>query len=187
MAEVSRQVAASSDDARQNSSTVGLTATTPAISGTSQKLGFRFTNITVPQGQVIDYAYFYVTVANGLDDDPVVDLSFHDIDDSPTFEATNNNISNRAKTSTVRWDADNVGYSEVLAGTMTSQAQAIFNRAGWVSGNAMSVIMDGVAGCEVDITAYDGDPSKAARLVIGYTDATSQPVRSMHQFRIRRG
>ena len=57
------QVAASSDDARENSGTMGLTAPSINMTNTAIKLGFRFTGVNIAQGETVTAATlsFYLT------------------------------------------------------------------------------------------------------------------------------
>ena len=185
---LSRQVAASSDDARQNTSTVGITAASVNCSGSNQTLGFRFLNITIPQGQDITQALVSFYLADTANDSPNgVDVRMQDEDDTSTFAATNNNISNRTLTgSSVVWSGTDlgVGWHQV---DITSLFQGIIDRGGWVSGNSVVVTVKGNgAGQAVTITTWDGNTSLAAKLDVTYTSESQVP-RTMHQFRLRRG
>jgi hypothetical protein len=53
---INLQVGASSDDARENSGTMNLAQTQINSSGTGQRLGFRWTNVTVPNAATITSA-----------------------------------------------------------------------------------------------------------------------------------
>ena len=106
MATFNSTVAASSDDARQISGgTMELTGGYPNTNGSATWVGFRFTNVTIPQGATINSAA--VSLAILAYDDPDLDIYGDDVDDAATFTTTSNNISSRALTtaSTARMSA----------------------------------------------------------------------------------
>lgn len=166
------QVGASSDDARENSGTMGLVASTINIGG-GQQLGFRFTNVTVPQAATIDSAILSLYLTSTDNDTPNgLTVGMEDVDDAATFASTTNNISDRTRTSTVNWNGTNIG-SGWKAIDVTTPVQAVVNRAGWISGNAMAALLHGITGANVTIQTYDGNTSLAAKLDITYTTSSA--------------
>lgn len=163
------QVAASSDDARENSGTMGLTAPTFNSSGTNQKLGFRFTGVNIAQGETVTAATlsFYLTTT-AADSPNGATIGMEAADDAATFTTTTNDITNRTRTSTVAWSGTDIGtgWHDV---DVTTPVQAVVDRGGWVSGNDMAALLYGVSGTALTIQAYDGDFSLAAKLTITHT------------------
>lgn len=188
MTTLSLQVGASSDDARENSGTVGLTGTSINTSAVYRQLGFRWPGATVPRSATIASAVvsFYVTSTSN-DTPNGATVGVQDADNAATFTTTSNDISGRALTGTVTWSGSNIGAGWHTV-DVTSLVQAVVNRAGWVSGNALAVVVQGVSGTDLSITTWDGTPANAAKLDIEYTAASGgMAVKMMYYARIRRG
>lgn len=187
MTTLNLQVGASTDDARENSGAVGLTAATANINGINQKLGFRWTNVTVPNAATVSSAIasFYVTsTANDTPNGATVGME--DADDAATFTTGTNDISGRSRTSTVAWSGTNIGAGWKTV-DVTAQVQAVVNRVGWVSGNDMASIIYGVSGTDLTLDMWDGTPANAAKLDITYTvPASGVPVKMAYYARRRR-
>lgn len=188
MATFTVQVAASSDDARENSGTMGLTAATMSLGGAPVNLGFRFLNVTVPQGATINTGTkMTVNVVSTAADNPGgCAVMLEDADNAATFTTASNNITNRTKTSSVTWSGTDIGAGAKDTPDLAALVQKVVNRAGWASGNAMVVIIDGVAGSDMTVTAYDETPASAATLTIDYTaTAGGVPRQAMYYARLR--
>ena len=169
MTTLNLQVSASSDDARENSGTVGLTGGSINIGGTNQRLGFRFTNVTIAQGLTVNQALVNFYVTSTTNDSPGGStVGCQDSDDAGTFTTGTNNITNRTRTTALTtWSGNNIG-SGYQAVDITAAVQEVINRPGWVSGNDIAVIIYGVTGADVTITTYDGNAALAATLAIDY-------------------
>ena len=169
MTTLNLQVSASSDDARENSGTVGLTGGSINIGGTNQRLGFRFTNVTIAQGLTVNQALVNFYVTSTTNDSPGGStVGCQDSDDAGTFTTGTNNITNRTRTTALTtWSGNNIG-SGYQAVDITAAVQEVINRPGWVSGNDIAVIIYGVTGADVTITSYDGNAAQAATLAIDY-------------------
>jgi hypothetical protein len=169
MTTLNLQVSASSDDARENSGTVGLTGGSINIGGTNQRLGFRFTNVTIAQGLTVNQALVNFYVTSTTNDSPGGStVGCQDSDDAGTFTTGTNNITNRTRTTALTtWSGNNIG-SGYQAVDITAAVQEVINRPGWVSGNDIAVIIYGVTGADVTITTYDGNAAQAATLAIDY-------------------
>jgi type IV pilus assembly protein PilY1 len=187
MTTINLQVGASSDDARQNSGVVGLTGAGINAGGVNQQLGFRFTNVTVPNAATVTSAILSLYVTSTANDTPNgATVGMEAADNAGTFTTGANNITNRTRTSTTAWSGTDIGAGWQTV-DVTSYVQTVVNRAGWVSGNAMAAILYGVTGSDVTITAWDGTPSQAAKLDITYTAGGVPAKAMMYYARRRRG
>lgn len=142
--------------------------------GNDQTVGLRFTGINIPQGAQIDNAYIQFTVDETDSSATSLSIRGEDVNDSSSFNSSNNNLSNRALTSaSVNWQPDSwnsVGAAGADQRTpnLTSIVQEIVNRGGWSSGNDMSFIISGQGARTAE--SYDGSASKAPLLHIDYQD-----------------
>ncbi len=93
-----------------------------------------------------------------------------DADNAVTFTTAASDISARALTSTVAWSGANIGAGWKTV-DVTAAVQAVVNRAGWASGNALAAVINGATGADLSITTWDGTPANAAKLDITYVDA----------------
>lgn len=182
------QVSASSDDAFENNSgTMSLTGSTVTFNNAGFWIGYRFLNVTIPNAATINTATLSYYVTSTTRDDNEQDVYGNDVDDAATFTTAANNISSRTLTTaktTVSADSVGVGFYAV---DVTAVVQEIINRAGWVSGNDLALIMDALTGVNLGLDMYDGTPANAAKLDIDYTAgaATAIPV-VIHHLRQQR-
>lgn len=184
MTTINLQVSASSDDAFENAAgTVTINGTTMVFNNASFWIGYRFLNVTIPQGATINSANLQYYVTSTTRDDNEQDVYCEDVDDAATFSASANNISSRALTTaktTVSADSVGVGFYTV---SITSAVQEVINRAGWVSGNDLAVIMDALTTPNLAPDTYDNSPTNAAKLDIDYTEvSTGQPITKRFEY-----
>lgn len=175
------RVAASSDDGFESGGTVNIAGTDVSIGNNSNTItaGFRFLNVAVPVNATITSALFTIkgsvsyTTANTINAIAYCEA----VDDSATFTTADNNIEGRARTTA------NSGGKNIQSVTaesdyiwdVTTAVQEVINRAGWASGQDISVLLvdNGSTNNEwQDFYSYDGSATKAARLDIIYTTAT---------------
>ncbi len=187
---VSKQVTASSDDAEQNLSTGAMSLTSSDLElindlGVDQKVGMRFTGVSVPQGATVLSAYVeFVNNPSTPPESGATTLIFaaQAADNPITFTTTANNITSRTETTA------NVTWS-MAAGTtwgndgdkhqtpdLKSVIQEVVNRSGWASGNAMVILVRGSG--ERSAYAYDTSAANAAKLVIQYATTSFATARS---------
>ncbi len=192
--EVQSQVAQGSDDAEEhlelwNSEPIGTVDVgssdlefvydTPPNSNYyegNQLVGMRFPDLAVPQGATILSAHveFFADLPTGP-----AELVFYgeDADSASTFAETLNNISARpSTTATVPWStgtwSDDVVYASA---DLSAIVQEIVNRGGWVSGNALALMVEGTPGDRVRAESADGSGGPAPKLVIEF-DSDAPPV-----------
>jgi hypothetical protein len=162
------------DDAQQDGARTYLDLTELDLGDEQEEIGLRFVNVTVPKNSTITNAYVEFTAYETRDKDPDVDIYGHDVSDAPAFEAVDNNIENRInnfKTSEKvqwynipAWTANNTYQTPDLKMII----QEIIANPGWVSGNALVILIQGF-GNDNNAYTYDRDSSKAPLLHIEYT------------------
>ena len=169
MATWSGACGASADDAYQNGTAMSLTALMSVTSATHY-LGVRFPNVTVPQGATINSATLTVNVPSTINDTPAGVTWYGELaTNAAAFTTTASDITNRARTSaTTVWSGSDIGTGDHDL-TVTSIVQEIVNQGGWASGNAMALLLYGVA-ASLRITNYDTSTTLCARLAIDYTE-----------------
>lgn len=190
MAEITRQVGASSDDCDRE---LGLDNF--LLINSSQEAGYRgsgrdrigggmrFTNITIPQGATINGAHLTLKAASSYSGtDCNTRISAEDVDDAPTFADDKAAFDARwAARTTARVDWDNI--PEWTPGTdynspeIKTVIQEIVDRGGWASGQAIVIFWEDyedrsthATDCYRTAYPWDVDPSYAPKLVIDYTE-----------------
>jgi hypothetical protein len=161
-------IAASADDARQQGATMNLSGATLNIAAGNVWVIARFTNVTVPAGSTINSAQirFYLVT----NDDPNTTIYGEATDNSAQPTTADNDISSRSlTTASLAWSGTDLGLNAYYAIDISGIVAEICGRAGWVSGNALAIIVDGLAGSSVTIRPYDHTPAQAAELTIDYT------------------
>lgn len=151
-------------------------------------VGLRF-KLDVASGSVINTARVDVTATHDMPacyNTPYSTETCHiyceDIDNSPAFASSTNNISSRTRTSayepwavTVLWRGD-YNYSSP---DIRAVLQEVIDRPGWVSGNYVSIIFRSQNVRHVhqwarrEAFSYVTSPDRAARLVVNYTTVPS--------------
>ena len=181
-------VSASTDDAIE--SNIGI-VTTDGVSMTLEGLqwgcGIRFLNVTIPQGATIDDAVLYIAYGPNCTATCYNDAFGVDIDDSSTFGSGNKPSAQTKTTATEPFDKTGTlpGDSQYLTANIdiTAITQEIVNREGWVSGNAMSFVIDVDSygkGSSLTIYAYDHADFPEAELRVNYTSAGVRRVFTTH-------
>lgn len=162
------QVGASSDDARAMSTTNPwfLTGQTEFISNLTSAtfIGMRWATVPIPNGATIDSASFSVYVTSTIADDIHSDIHGHDADDSPTFNNTTDTYSGRDKTTaTISWVEDALEVGFAASPDIKAIVSEIISRAGWASGNSLSILSSGTPvsfkRCQIYMYDYPGNVS----------------------------
>lgn len=143
----------------------------------NQTVGLRFNGVTIPQGATITNAYIQFTADETSTGTASLNIHGHDADNSVAFSTSNGDVSSRTNTTAnVAWSPptwSSTGQSG--AGQQTPDIKAIIaeivSRAGWTSGNALSIIITGTGTRTAE--AYEGSAAQAAELFIEYS--TVQP------------
>ena len=171
-------VVVSADDAIETTAPVTtlngvtLTVRSNAIAANIRHTGLRFPSVTVARGSVVNRATLeiYCPDASGSFDDFSAAVYGHASDNSPVFAAGVNGVNVRTKTAAFQtiyrpnWGGPGWRYIDV-----TAIVQEIVDRSGWVSGNALSILLIGggafPAG-EFQIEAWDNAGTNHPRLTI---------------------
>jgi len=150
---IDRRIAAASDDTEEETPTGTISANTSDIEmvtgATAQIDGLRFTNVTVPHGATILNAYIQFEADEAQSE--VTNLIFQGqaADNAPTFTTTAHDVSSRPRTtasagwSPVAWTLVGEQGPNERTGDIKAVIQEIVNRPGWVSGNAIAIIVSG--------------------------------------------
>jgi len=178
---VEKRVAASSDDAEENSSR-RVTLNSPDLQlvqdATTQTVGMRWTGITIPQGSTITAAWIQFSSRIAASGATSLALRAQASDNATTFTTSSRSISNRSLTSaSTTWSPAAWNASETGAGERTPDlsgvVQEVVNRSNWASGNALAIVVTGSGSRTA--WAYDGDAAQAPLLHIEYSSTTPPP------------
>jgi len=144
-------------------------------------IGIRFTGISIPKGSLITRAYLQFQVDNTTKNtDPCNVWIKAQADDNPlTFASVTFNISSRLTLNdSVYWAIPNGSWNVIgdagadqRSTNIAQLVQALVNRQGWTSGNAMAFLLTGTGLREAE--SFDGSPAGAPKLIIEYIPVTS--------------
>lgn len=141
-------------------------------------IGLRFTNVTIPKFATnIQSAYIQFTVkgtAKNFDPCSLTIQTENSANSAPFSDNANSLSSRTLNNGSIPWNVSGSTWSTVgSAGTdqrtpdLKQLIQPIIFNNNWASGNAMSFFIKGSGVREVE--SYEGDPLKAAELVINFT------------------
>lgn len=143
-------------------------------------VGLRFQSIAIPQGATITEAYVTFTASSDKSDATSVRIYAEDTDDASSFSSSDDDLSDRTKTSTyVDWKISSWDKKERYnTPDIKSVVQSLVKRSGWSNGNDMNIIFTLTDG-ERKAYSHDDDDEKAPILVIKYESSskTSNPVK----------
>jgi len=114
---------------------------------TDQIIGIRFQGVPVPQGVIITRSYLIFTSDETDSVDTDLIIQGEAIDDSPAFSSSDNDISDRTRTTQQvewndipAWDAKGVQHDSP---DISAVIQEIVGRSGWTSGNDLTLVISG--------------------------------------------
>ena len=151
--------------------------------GEIQMVGMRFSGVNVPPGVTITNAYLQFTTKNTPGNTTNLTIRGEAADDAGTFVDSPNSsgISSRTNTSAainwapVEWTTSGERGPDQQSPNLSAIIQEIVDRAGWASGNALVLTVEG-SGKRV-AHSHDGIAAEAAELFITYDDLeTVSPV-----------
>jgi hypothetical protein len=171
-------VRTSADDAEERTSTGAVSLGSGDMNlvqdGTNaQRVGLRFTGVTVPAGATITAAWVQFQVDEASTAATSLTVSGQAADTAATFTTTAGNISSRPRTAaSVPWTPlawPTVGERSTAQRTpdLAAVVQEIVGRPGWASGNALALLVTGTG--ERTAEAVDGGATRAPVLHIEYT------------------
>ncbi len=181
-----KRIVASTDDVEERganaTSSVGaiditssdLELTRDGSSTGNQFIGMRFTGVNIPQGAIIQNAYIQFQVDETPNEAGTVTFEVQDADNPSTFTSATFNVSSRPRVAGTSVNWSNIPNWTVVGQQGVDQrtpdlktlVQAIVNRTGWASGNAMVFVASGTGKRTAE--AFDGDASAAPKLVVEY-------------------
>jgi hypothetical protein len=171
-----KRVAAGADDAEEKAPGRVVLANGDlelVTDSTVQKVGLRFTGLTIPPGATVREAYLQFQADETHSEATSLTIEGQAADNSSAFSTAKFNVSSRPRTTdAVSWPAvapwTTVGEAGPAQRTPSLSAivQTIVNRPGWVSGNAMVFIITGSGRRTAE--AFEGGAAKAARLHVEY-------------------
>jgi hypothetical protein len=137
------------DDAGQitNTGAVDITASSYTLTSSSTGygyIGFRFVNVDVPQGATIRAARFrFYENDTTSSTTGTWQISAEDTDNSAVFTTTASSISGRSRTANAATAhaTDDTPSGMYMEADVTDILQTVINRAGWVAGNSISLIV----------------------------------------------
>ena len=140
--------------------------------------GFRFRNVTIPQGAIITNAVIEWYAGHNINNDTYDDLYGEATDNASTFFGGFNsdfNISSRPlTTSKVTWVTSALSAGFITSPDISGIIQETVNRAGWRSGNSLAIISDHLSDTDqLFVRSFEDSPAAAARLNISYATSPS--------------
>lgn len=140
--------------------------------------GFRWDNVTVPNGATISAATISLYFKNGTYDDINHVIYFHDTDNAPNFADSADIIGRARTTANVSYVETGISIPSWKSASIVSIIEEITTRGGWASGQAMVALLiantDYTA--EARAEAYDdAGAANNAKLSITYTVAAAFP------------
>lgn len=171
---ISVAVSSNNDDAQEKSNgKMYLTSNYQKLN--NRTVAFRFQNVQIPQGTTISSASITVNSYNAQSNNSTVTIYGEDIDDSPAMTNSDDDITDRTKTTAKEdWDCNNWGYDvDYTTPDISDIIQEIVNRSNWVSGNDITIIIEPKSGSNnKKITARDYSSSNAPVLDVSFSSGS---------------
>ncbi|HSV37958.1 MAG TPA: hypothetical protein VLI04_04285, partial [Nocardioidaceae bacterium] len=172
------RVATGSDDAEQSvrSGKTALTSADLEITtdgNTVQLVGVRFVGLGIPQGATITNAYVQFRVDTVSTVATSVTIRAENADSTPTYVSVNNNLGLRALTTAsvgwvpAPWQTAGASGEAQRTPDLKTLVQAVVNRSGWATGNAMAFQLSGTGMRTAE--SFEGGAAFAPLLHVEYT------------------
>jgi hypothetical protein len=173
------QVGASGDDAHETHNNSNYSSIETYVYGQSSTStagqwsgGFRFLNVTIPKSDTINAATMQVDVLGTAYDDPNLHIRGDNVDNSAAWSSTDSPFDRDAQltSASVTWSVNGIGAGWSTTPEIKTVIQEIVNRAGWSSGNALSVVFRARDNTfkSFRVVSYDGTAANAAKLDIDH-------------------
>ena len=139
---------------------------------TQQVVGTRFPGLTVPKGATVTRAYVQFQVDEVSTDASSMTIRAENSDNAALYTSASGSVTARAVTGSVPWAAPSwptVGAAGADQRTpdVSALVQAVVNRAGWTSGNALALQFSGTGRRTAE--AFEGSATGAPLLHVEYT------------------
>ena len=145
------QVSSGSDNADQSTGGTVWVNDNYAILGQNY-CGWRFQNVTIPQGATITSATLELRVYGSGTSSFNTNLEAQDADSTSAFSTSSYNISNRtATTASINWSMGSQSFTDgqvLTSPDISSVVQEVVDRSGWSSGSSLVVIGAPVSGAK---------------------------------------
>ena len=190
------QVAAGSDDANQQATSITIDAPTVFLGNADASqvntTGFRFAGVAIPPGAVVTAASLQVTPSSTQWSAMSFEVAAEAAVNSATFSAASGPSSRpllpprATHFSNAQW-LTNTWYS--ASDELAPLVQAVVAQPGWAAGNALSIILRGTdfGWARKFAQAFEGNASRAARLVVTYSVPPSGPSISINDVTVTEG
>ena len=182
MTTLNLQVDAGADDAAERDDGTAFNSTNGseniranATDSTRRNGGMRYHSVTIGNGDPIDTCTTTLNVPSKNPDDMAGDISMNDVDDAANF-SDEADVTSRTKTDTAAesWDQDNAGTGDEVSPDFKAHLQEVVDRGGWVSGQAVCVLIFGKASVDKTFTYNTADGAGSApKLDITFTAAAA--------------
>jgi hypothetical protein len=196
------QIAASADDVEEiksghympNSSDIEFDKDLDEGTNNQQWAGLRFIAVTIPKDATITEAKIQFTSKNAPYDPPTeckMYFKIEDVDNSAEFPPDEHPapglrevrgrviVKDSVLWNVPQWIASDEADVDELSPDLKKLVQAVVNRAGWASGNAISFVMSGNGTGYRNTRSWDADPLKSAKLTVKYTATVGIPETSV--------
>ena len=178
---IQSSVSAGSDDAEESpSGSVSLSSSDLELvtDGSSvQTVGLRFTGVQVPRGAQVTAAAVQFQTDEVSTDAAAITIRGQAADNAGTFTTATRNVSARQRTTAAvtwnppAWSAVGARADAQRTPNLAPVVQEVINRAGWTSGNAMTLVLTGTGRRTAD--AFEDGP--APTLAITYSTSGGGP------------
>ena len=177
---VSARTASSNDDAEEDANSGSMYMDSSDLELVSddtdmQIVGMRFAGLDIPQGAHISSAYIEFETDETDTQSTNLSIIAQNSDNAQAFGTSAHNISSRPTVNaSVAWNnvaAWNTVNEKHRSPDLSALVQAIVNRQGWSSGNAMVFVVTG-SGCRT-AESFDGESSAAPVLNVAYNMASN--------------
>ena len=171
------RVTSSSDDAEERAATGKMSLTSRELQMTAdgsviQIVGMRFGGVAIPQGATILNAYVQFKVDETASTATSLTVQGQAADNALTFTTATGNISSRPRTGAglawtpIAWTTVGASGPDQRTSDIASVIQEIVSRSGWVSGNALAILVSGTGKRVAE--SYNGDKAGAPLLHVEY-------------------
>jgi PKD repeat protein len=180
-------VATSTDDAEESESGSTIVASSTldlVFDVTNQTVGMRFAGLALPPGALILDAYVQFQVSKITTGSASLTMRGQASDNTATFAKLSGNISSRPRTAAsvpwvpAPWPKTGVRGFDQRTPNLAPVVQEIVNRTGWISGNALAIIVTGTG--VRSAKSFDGGSAPALHVVYRSDGASSNAAPSVN-------